>query len=254
MTRSDCNGNFAFQPSGDAVALVAAVPDRRGEATRICWGSGFLVFACITALATSASAQVAKFEALPVDPNIDSRVETYKKGISRFATAQDVSSFPASQQDAIGRYFTLYLPAKITQPKALSEINELMDHASDTVKRSIRSNSPAAGKLLGWMFTGMKKVATGNYQPTARVIAINYIANMAKPSPNRGGLPRPYPIVLAEMKAIYMDANNPDSVRAAALHGLDHYVRFTPASASKDEDKAVLTTAMYELLSSEPPA
>lgn len=254
MTRSDCNGNFATSPHCDAVAAVAVAPDDRIEERAIRWFAAFLAYAFIIALATTASAQVAKFEVLPVDPNIDSRVETYKKGILTFATAQDLSSFPKAQQDAIGRYFTQYLPAKITQPKDLSEINELMDHASGMVERSAKMNAPASRNLMTWMFSGMKRVATGNYQPTARVIAINYIANMSKPSPNRGGLPRPFPIVLAEMKSIYMDSNNPDSVRAAALHGLDHYVRFTPASAIKDEDKTVLTTAMTELLAADPPA
>lgn len=212
----------------------------------------FLVFSLVALLAVSASAQGAKYDVLPVEEAIDANLEQVQREARAYATARDISSIPANRVAAVERYFRQYIPAKLTQPDAMYQINDVMSHATASLQAAVRMQSPASRNIMRWMYGGLKPVAMGNYQPAGRINAIHFIAHLEVPG-QRGALPRPYPFVLTDMKQIYDDANNPDGVRAAALKGLERYVRFTPTDQIDDATRQQLTQSMTDLLQQDPP-
>jgi hypothetical protein len=213
----------------------------------------FVAAGCLAILISKASGQAVQYDVLPVDKLIDENLEKVQREVSAYASARDLSSYSANRVALYQRYFQQYLPAKITQPDSHYMINEVMDHANLALQRAVRSQTPAAGNLMRWLYGGLKPVAMGNYQPAARINAIGFIFRLAKPPAERGGLPRPYPFVLKDMKEIYLDTSNPDGVRAAALQGLDRYVRYTPTDKIDQTSKQELTQAMTQLLESDAP-
>ncbi|MEO1615649.1 MAG: hypothetical protein AAFV88_07375 [Planctomycetota bacterium] len=218
--------------------------------------AGFFCFALLALLASSALAQKPKFEVIPLEGNlkqIDANLERVQRAASSFASTNDVSTFPAREAQGIRNYFSQYVPAKITQIDSLHQVNQVMGHARQTFNRAVRSGKPAARNLRSWLYSGLKPIALGNYHPAARINAINFIASLEAPA-QRGGLPKPYSIVLTDLWPLYSDASNSDGVRAAALCGIERYVKLTE---TKDIDATIageLKTAMNELLTSPAPA
>jgi hypothetical protein len=221
---------------------------------RLKWVAWFFALAAVALLSATASAQAVKYDVLPVDPAIDADLVKYQRAASGYASARDVSGLPASQVAAIQRYYQVYVPAKITQPDATHMINDVMGHAMSAMQRAVRSQTPGAINVMRWLYIGLKPVAMGNYQPAARVSAIHFIAQLAQPPAVRGGAPRPYPFVLKDLKALYLDESNSDGVRMAALKGLDRFVKLTPSNQIDAATKQELTTEMTQLLQSAPPA
>ncbi|MEM6468607.1 MAG: hypothetical protein AAF802_03495 [Planctomycetota bacterium] len=231
---------------------TACIPMQETRVARK-WAIAFLCFAGLALIASSAFGQAKTFAVLPVDENIDKNLQTVQREASAFATARDISSFAANRARVIQQYYQQYVPAKLTQPKTPEDVNKVIGHAKETLSRSLRSGTPASRNLLTWLYGGLKPVAMGNYQPSARVIAIDFIAGLARPA-QRGGLPRPYPFVLTDMRTIYDNKDNPDGVRAAALKGIESFVRLTQTESIDDAVVTELTTAMTELLTSPAPA
>ncbi|WP_182870740.1 hypothetical protein [Stieleria mannarensis] len=236
------------------VAATLAQTDQRHKRLGIGVLALFIVLGAAAILATTASAQAAKYDVLQVEQLIDENLNTVQREARTYGTSRDLSNFPANKLAVVQRYFQRYVPAKITQPNATHQINDIMGHARAVMESAVRSQTPGAGNVMRWLYAGLKPVAEGNYQPAARINAIQFIAGLARPPAQRGGVPRPYPFVLNVMKTIYDDENNPDGVRAAALQGIERFVRYSPPNdpaiqAVKDD----LTQSMTQLLESDPP-
>lgn len=215
----------------------------------------FLVMGALAILASTAHGQATKYEVLKVEELIDKNMKTVQREARGYATARDVSAIPQNRVAVVQRYFSQYVPAKITQPDSLHLINDIMGHARATMQSAVRSRTPGAANVMRWLYGGLKPVATGNYQPAARINAIQFIARLAKPPAQRGGLPVPYSFVLTDMMTIYKDASAPDAVRAAALQGIDRFVQLAPQDdAALTAAKAELKQEMTNLLQSDPPA
>ncbi|MCC9603176.1 hypothetical protein LOC67_21715 [Stieleria sp. JC731] len=250
MTRTsfEPSNNSASQSEPTAVAVAASQGKQR------------FVVACLTMLllvlfavfASNVRAQQNKFEVLPVEPVIDNNLPEIERKTRVFMTSNDISTFPANELAVLQRYYRDYIPAKITQPDALHQINDVMAPAYAIASRAMRAPNAGTKKAMEWLYIGLKRVATGNYQIPARVNAITFISKLS--SPGQRGLPVPYRFILTDMRDIYVDANNPDGVRAAALQGLERYARFTPVSRMDKAALADVKQAMNDLLQSTPPS
>ncbi|PAY21450.1 hypothetical protein CKO51_01065 [Rhodopirellula sp. SM50] len=214
----------------------------------------FVALAAAGIVAATASGQAAKYDVLDVEPLIDDNLATVQREARTYATSRDLSGFSQNKIAVVQRYFQQYVPAKITQPDATHQINDVMGHVRGVMDSAVRSQTPGAGNVMRWLYGGLKPVAMGNYQPAARINAIQFIARLARPPAQRGGIPRPYSFVLTDLKSIYDDANNSDGVRAAALQGIERYVRYSPSNdATLAGVKDELTQSMTQLLESDPP-
>lgn len=251
MTRTHRDFILPVQSKSASVAICSPELERSNVVLRTV--ALFFALAIAGLLAVNASAQAVKYDVLPVPANIDAALSTYQRAASGYATARDISGLPANQVAGIQNYFQVYVPAKITQLDTAYQINEIMGHVTTTMQRAVRSQTPGAINVMRWLYGGLKPVAMGNYQPAARINAIHFIARLAKPPATRGGLPRPYGFVLTDMKKIYLEQSNSDGVRAAALQGLDRFVRYTPPNQIDAQSKQQLITEMTQLLQAEAP-
>ncbi|WP_372898465.1 hypothetical protein [Stieleria sp.] len=252
MTRTQ-RATIKLDPSR-AVAVSVPQTELRRKQLGIRALALFVALAAAGIVAATASGQAAKYDVLDVEPLIDDNLATVQREARTYATSRDLSGFSQNKLAVVQRYFQQYVPAKITQPDATHQINDVMGHVRAVMDSAVRSQTPGAGNVMRWLYGGLKPVAMGNYQPAARINAIQFIARLARPPAQRGGVPRPYSFVLTDLKSIYDDANNPDGVRAAALQGIDRYVRYSPSNdptlvGVKDE----LTQSMTQLLESDPP-
>lgn len=243
------------RPASIRGASATDTADRQHMLWRRAWLyvlTGFTLLALTVLLSVVASAQQPKYDVLPVDPRLDKILDSVQREARAYSQARDLSSLSDNTQRAAETYFRQYVPNKITHPNATHQINDLMSHATSSMRAAIRMQTPAAGNLMRWLYAGFKRVAVGNYQPAARINAIHFIAHLDKPA-QRGGVPQPYPFILKDMRQIYDDAKNPDGVRAAALQGIERFVRFTPTDQIPAADRQALMQAMTGLLQSDPP-
>ncbi len=234
---------------------AADTADRQHVRWRKTWLAlltGFLMLALTLLLSVVASGQRVKYDVLPVDERIDKILDTVQREARTYSQARDLASVSDKTKRIAETYFSRYLPAKITQLDSTHQINGLMEHATGSMQSALRMQSPAAGDLMRWLYAGLKPVAMGNYLPAARINAIHFISHLDRPA-QRGGVPQPYPFVLKDMRQIYDGANNPDGVRAAALQGIERFVRYTPTNQIPAADREALTQAMTDLLQSDPP-
>ncbi|MCO8123906.1 hypothetical protein NHH03_19325 [Stieleria sp. TO1_6] len=255
MTRTTSD-RIHSQPTASSLAVVAerALPtsnlDQQTSAIR--WVALFFALGFAALVAGTVSGQKPKYQVMELDEQIDKNLSAYQREASLYATAQDVSSIPENRALGVRKYFQIYVPSKITQPDATDQISEIMSHAISSMDRGIRSKTAGGNDVMKWLYMGLKPVAVGNYQPAARINAILFISRLARPPAQRGGLPQPYPFVLADMLAIYGDAAAPAAVRAAALQGLERFVRYTPPASIPAAAKEQLNLEMTKLLESQP--
>ncbi|QDV44706.1 hypothetical protein Enr13x_45740 [Stieleria neptunia] len=237
-------------------AVAASVPrtDLRRKQLGIRALALFVALAAAAMVAATASGQAVKYDVLDVEPLIDDNLATVQREARAYATTRDLSGFSQTKLAVVQRYFQQYVPAKITQPDATHQINDVMGHVRAVMDSAVRSQTPGAGSVMRWLYAGLKPVALGNYQPAARINAIQFIAGLSRPPAQRGGVPKPYSFVLTDLKTIYDDVNNPDGVRAAALKGIERYVRYSPSNDPTLQGvKDSLTQSMVQLLESDPP-
>jgi hypothetical protein len=260
----DCPTTVDAAPSGERApfgerACAAALSTESQQRRRIRFGLlvGFMTISLLALLALTASAQGGKYDVMPLDERYEANLNRMKQAAGSYASTRDADSFDPAQLRIARTYLQVYIPAKITQPDSLEKISELMSDAMSLKSRALRSQAPGqenGTNVMRWLYSGLKPVATGNYHPAARINAIHFISRMEARSSQRGGAPRPYPIVLRDLLPIYLDQSAPDAVRAAALKGLERYVRFTPPGEVDANAKQQLVDAMNNLVQDAPPA
>lgn len=252
MKRSTCN-QTATSPRS-----VAAVDDQKTN--RANWLSivaliiAFVVAAVFVGQANGQAPKydVAKFKGAA---NIDANLKTYKTLASGFARAKDQSKFNADQMAKIQEFYSRYVPAKLTQYQQPTQMNEMMELVNTAITRSIRAKSKNYSTIGRWLFPVMRQIASNNYHPAARINAIQFISKIG--SPTSQGFVIPHPMVLQELLPIYQNKKNPDGVIAAALQGMEQFVRFNSparASAKTKQSYQVLSKEMDQLLNDPAPA
>ena len=242
-SRIESNLLMATVPNGRAVnATAVAQPDRQ---VAISWITLFFAAALVALMSTQAIGQ--KYEVLELRPAIEEpkffdKMKSSAKNFIRDASKAD----PKLAQS----YYQRYVPIKITQPDALSEISTLLTETEGLLKKAQRG--PEGQKVLVWLYNGLKPIAVGNYSPPARINAILFIAKMSEKGTVRGQVPVPIRFIPSLFLPIYQDAKNSDGVRAAALMGLHRYATIK-GTAMTAQNQASLAAEMDALLKSEAP-
>ncbi len=182
------------------------------------------------------------------DEKIVQRMERAAKGL---VTQRDLASY--SEMSYAKPYFLNYIPAKITQPEASGEISSLVNESLQLYIRAQRSRNPGGDQMLLWLDESMKKIATGNYSPAARINATLVLVKLEQKPISSDGPPVPYFRAYSTLLALYQDAKNPDGVRAAALQGVHRMVTYG-FPLLPDNMKAPLSVEMKKLLKEATPA
>lgn len=171
------------------------------------------------------------------------------------AAAKSFCAGGNSDPRMVAAYFKRLVPAKMTGPDALKELTPLMKDVNVLLARSQRSR-PFLGKTVAdLLLPPMKALATGNYNPTARINAALILGRMDSAPADAANRvpPRPYLAALPTLVDVYKNENNVDGLRVAALLGLQRQVGLgfnqIPA-AGRDQLRSMMT----ELLDSETPA
>lgn len=239
-----------------AFPLAGSADHRRSGAVRL-WWMMLMSVAVWCVLAGTASAQ--RFDTFELDEAYavfkdPKRAGELERSVSQLKTARDLAKVEPSVVGKAKFYLEKYIPWKLTQKENLPSLSRTIEELLKDVDGAQRSGSAGARTLLASTFIGMKALAEGNYMPAVRINAINALARLNE-RPLDIGAGRPplplrysYPILMK----LYADENENEGVRAAALHGINHYVQFAfPAISAEDRTK--LTDEMNKLLASDPP-
>ncbi|NND97474.1 MAG: hypothetical protein HKN47_09130 [Pirellulaceae bacterium] len=246
--------NFREDSCAPRMAVARTVDQKQHERSRrsllmmVTW---FFAIGIVALMCTTANGQ---FDVMKLNPALEEPAT--KKRMESAAKAYSTTRDLANVKDAnIARYYyNVYIPTKITQPDAITEVSPLIDDVRTRMVSAQRSQAPGAKTIMGWLYSGLKPIAQGNYNPAARINAILFISRMdiapadrAKQTP-----PVPLPYIPTDFFPIYQDEANVDGVRAAALQAIHRYVMYA-APALKDPLKQNLITEMKKLLASDPP-
>lgn len=211
----------------------------------------FLAMGLVAALTVTACGQ--NYDQIKLNPAFENpaNLKRMKDAAKRISGTRD-PNFP--EKNVAEVFFRTYVPAKITQPDAISEITPLINEVTLRMTAARRSNAPFAGTIMGWVYNGLKPVALGNYQPAARISAILAISRIdERPAVLRDGIPpTPLRFILIDFLPVYEDAKNSDGVRAAALHAIHRYVTYA-APTIRGATLAKLKSLMNDLLKQDPP-
>ena len=242
-SRMESNLLMATVRNGSAASATAVIqPDRQAA---ISWITLFFAAALVALMSTQAIGQ--KYEVLELKPAIEEPKFFDKMKSSAKTFIRDASKADPKLAQS---YYQRYVPIKITQPDALSEISTLLTETEGLLKKAQRG--PEGQKVLVWLYGGLKPIAVGNYSPPARINAILFIAKMSEKPAVRGQVPVPIRYIPSLFLPIYQDDKNSDGVRAAALMGLHRYATIKGTSM-KPENITALATAMDALLKSKAP-
>jgi hypothetical protein len=248
------SGSFSSRPVATAKTIDPKVVRQRRSRLAVL-AAWFIAVGFVAAMATRAQGKP-PYKVLPVNPALEEpstfkKMESAAKAISQ---AQDLAAVGAAN-GRMGRfYFMNYVPAKITQPDAVTEISSLMKNVRDRISSAERSKKPGATPMKQWVYQGLKPIAEGNFQPAARINAILFISRLDSAPADRRAQKPPVPLSLipADFIPIYQDKTASDGVRAAALQGLHRFVSYA-ASSLRDPLRSTLITEMQQLLDAEAP-
>ena len=152
-------------------------------------------------------------------------------------------------------YFRFYVPAKMTGPGAMQEMTMLMKDVNRLLVTSQRSKDTAvSGTVTAALMFSMKALATGNYNPPARINAALLLGRLDSRPANTSARRPPVPHLdaLRPLIDLYADESNSDGLRVAALLGLKRQVILgLPQIPAQTQTE--LTTLMTALLDGEAP-
>jgi uncharacterized protein YnzC (UPF0291/DUF896 family) len=157
--------------------------------------------------------------------------ETRERGV--IAAAKSYSSgsknLDSSEMKKVVFFFTSFVPATMTDPKATKRLTPLMREVHDCLLRSQRSRDVEVRRtVVKALNTQMSKIAGGNYYPIARINAALVLGRLdATPADvsNRRP-PTPYLEVLGTLLKVYGDESNVDGLRVAALVGIHRHALY----------------------------
>ena len=255
------SGRRSADPTSKASPAAVSIARRDGKRDRqnrlaACWYSlAALVVFWWTATAAVGQGQYETFELEDrfTTPNVEKSLERAYKSLTM---ARDLGSMSDRERSMAAFYLNRYVPWKLTQPQNLSQIGPTIDELLDRLTRAQKMGSPGSPAMLRYTFDGFKKIAEGNYMPASRIAATLALARLeAKPFDlTTSSLPVPYPQSLPVLMQLYANAEGttPDGVVAAALQGIERFVRYGFSTIPPDGRRQI-GTAMLELLDSPPP-
>jgi hypothetical protein len=237
--------------------IAATAPDTRKRPIQLLLV--FVVTAILVVILTARVSAQAPYVSIPM-PRVLLDKETGEEDEALIKRVQSetkswVTSGKGNKKMASG-YFGAYVPAKMTAPDCVKNINALVEETVTMLSRAHRSNrSQVASDLTGFVYNGMKQVAEGNHHPSARISATLILGGLdEKPANNQTKTPpQPYLNSHRFLKTLYNDENNVDGLRAAALQGIHRQVSYRFKDFPQS-DKDSIAADMKKLLASDPPA
>ncbi len=185
---------------------------------------GMMMLAAAAVLATRASAQAPKYDVVAMHPALTEKV---------IADAERATGAYVRMGDGdmrmVGGYFRAYVPAVLTAPGQSEQMTKVVSDLSGFIDRISKTNRvDVFQKVTSEIYTGLKPVAEGNYNPTARIAAITLLARLDQQQANNASAnktpPVPLMAMLPSLMSIYENEKNVDGVRAAALQGIARHV------------------------------
>ena len=254
MIRFDDARAITFEEAENAFGLQR---QRRSWAVRLWWS---MVVTVIVGWLLGGIASAQRFETVELPEQFakykdEKNAKDLERAVSQLKTTKDLAKLNPSVVREAQFYLRLYIPWKITQKENLPKISETIEDVIGDLDGAQRSSSAGAIELLRSTYSGMKMVAEGNYLPAARINAINALSRLnMRPQDFSGGRP-PLPLSYSYtvMFQLYANEKENDGVRAAALHGIHHYVQLA-FPAIKGEDRTALINEMNKLLTGEAPS
>ena len=190
-------------------------------------------------------------EALKSEENVTRMVNALRSLIG----AEDVSALQNREADIAKFYLRQYAAWKLTDPEQLAKLNENIGSIADLIRRGERNNTAGYRVAVGTFAQTLQAIGGGkDFSTPGRIVAILTLSRLNERGYDISGNQPPVPLrsTLPPLLAIYSDETNADAVRAAALQGLEHHVRFgffnIPA-----ENRAAIAAAMTTLIQSSPP-
>ena len=170
--------------------------------------------------------------------------------------ADEISKYTDRDRQMMENYFAAYVPAVLTKKSELTSINATVAHLNDLLTRMWRPNPlPAGGnEVKRWIYGALSPIAKGDFQTPGRINAILCLSRLPRNPATDGGYVRPEPVILRDLLRIYEDDKNPEGVRAAALAGMERFVRLTPKSGIDAKIQGKILDAVEALLNAAPPA
>lgn len=217
----------------------------------------FLAAGFVAALSVPASGQQPQYEVWELDPKFDKYtdekgIKSMKSSLRGLATTRDLSSYSGS--NAALWFARTYVPAQLTNPKAMGDMPDLVGSVLDAISLADRttSSSGAGTAIKTAVALGMRKVAEGNYHPPGRITALMILGRLDEQAVTPQTPPVPLRSALPILLNIYQDEANVDGVRAAALQGIHHHVK-ARFSTFSDQERNSIRDAMTKLLDSPAP-
>jgi hypothetical protein len=222
-----------------------------------CWGSGFTV-AILTLLllgpspwATAQEAGKAKpvaYEKYDVieamrDANVRKEKKSNKEGMLKGSVAYN--------RQEIDAYYKGYLLPMLTLTSAPEYGNIARTEILSDIDRAEKANEAVLNEFNSMLLAEMRKIAEGNYQPSASIIATQILGRLNKSRP-RGFAPEPLLATVGPLLGLVENGRN-DGIRAAALAQLERHIDYY-GSSWPDANRQVLADRLLASLKAARPA
>jgi hypothetical protein len=195
---------------------------------------------------------------LPAAAVTPEKIAGYERAAKTLASTRKSDQLTEDLKRDARIYIEYIVPYKMVRKESLKEMGPMLAALEKSVSRAQGSNSPGKTDLLKNVYSGMTKVAKGNYIPAARINAVLVLGRLdSVPYDGTSGRPpRPLavsvPALFDTLVGLYENEEEVDGVRAAALQSL-HRVAMYGFPSMKAENKAKLTQLMTDLLESPAP-
>lgn len=151
------------------------------------------------------------------------------------------------------RYYQQYQFGKLMDASYVAQYGEITQSILQDLDRSLKTGSPSARALIGWIIAGSRAIATNNFHPVARVNAALMLAQTDdQPAVLPAKPPVPAAAALPILVQLYTGAGSPDGVRAAALQGILRHVQL--GAVTDPRFRSGIAKLALDLVESDPPA
>ncbi len=156
-----------------------------------------------------------------------------------------------NKQD-VEAYYKGYLLPMLTFPSKPEAGNSARLEIAADIMQAEKAGDNVMNEFNAILFTEMKKIAEGNYQPSAGIIATKMLGSLNKTRAKGNVAAEPLSAATAPLLALSLAGRN-DGIRAAALAGLERHIDLQ-SGAWPDATRQVLTDRLLASLKVDRPA
>ncbi len=157
----------------------------------------------------------------------------------------------AYNKTEVDGYYKGFLLAKLTSAGSGEYVNEAREEILGDIERAEKASETVNPEFNALLFTEMRKIAEGNYHPSAAIIATQILGQLNKSRP-KGYAPEPLVSAVGPLLGLCETGKN-DGIRAAALAGLERHIDYFSGSWP-DANRQVLADRLLATLKAARPA